>query len=244
MAVPGSLVAELGLRRTGVILSVDGKKELELAAAEGEERRAYSARSAADLPWILREYVGRTVSIEYRESMQGPTLKRDVQISEANADAWPMLTVLIPPSIAFEPTTVPVTAEGNPLAALKMGFDEAIYWVKRIYFLLNRMFVQRSVGVEQVSGPVGIFSSAMEQARIGWVDLMYFMALISVNLAVLNFLPIPVMDGGMMVFLLIEKIKGKPLSLKTQMITTLVGLAALLVLAVVVTLQDIGRLFS
>ena len=72
---------------------------------------------------------------------------------------------------------------------------------------------------------------------------MFFMAFLSVNLAVINFLPMPVMDGGLMVFLLIEKIKGKPLSLKTQMISTMVGLAAIVLIVLYVTIQDIGRFF-
>jgi regulator of sigma E protease len=61
---------------------------------------------------------------------------------------------------------------------------------------------------------------------------------------VINFLPLPVVDGGLMVFLLIEKIKGKPLSIKTQMVSTIVGLALIVLCFLFVTFQDIARLIS
>jgi len=84
---------------------------------------------------------------------------------------------------------------------------------------------------------------AIEQAKAGLPELMFFLAFLSVNLAVINFLPMPVLDGGLMVFLLIEKIKGKPLSLKAQMVGTMVGLAAIILGLLFVTIQDIGRFF-
>ena len=67
---------------------------------------------------------------------------------------------------------------------------------------------------------------------------------LSINLAILNILPIPVLDGGQLTFILIEKLKGKPLSLKQRMIMQQVGMAFLLVLIIFVTVNDILRVFS
>jgi regulator of sigma E protease len=100
------------------------------------------------------------------------------------------------------------------------------------------------VSASHVAGPVGIVTMGVEQAKLGVSELMWFLAYLSISLAVINFMPMPILDGGLMVFLIIEKVKGKPLSFKTQMVSTLVGLAAILLIAVFVTIQDIGRLFE
>ena len=97
------------------------------------------------------------------------------------------------------------------------------------------------VSAKMIGGPLFIAREAGRQARRGAVFLFSFMALISINLAVLNVLPIPVLDGGHLVFLLVEAIKGSPLSVRARMIAQQVGLAFLLVLIVLVTYNDIMR---
>jgi regulator of sigma E protease len=71
--------------------------------------------------------------------------------------------------------------------------------------------------------------------------LLWFLCMISANLAVVNFLPIPIVDGGLFTFLIIEKIQGKPLSARTQSIAQIVGLAILVSVFLLVTYQDITR---
>jgi regulator of sigma E protease len=83
-----------------------------------------------------------------------------------------------------------------------------------------------------------------ELARIGLPALFEFMALLSVNLAILNLLPIPVLDGGHLVFLLIEGVRGKPLSVAARMRLTQAGLFLLLGLMVLVFTNDILRIFG
>ncbi len=80
-----------------------------------------------------------------------------------------------------------------------------------------------------------------EAARRGLVDMLFFLGIISANLAVLNFLPLPIVDGGLMVFLIIEKIKRSPVSLKVQIATQVIGLVLILMAVVLVTIQDITR---
>jgi RIP metalloprotease RseP len=190
----------------------------------------------------LRQHVGKTVTIEYREKPNADPKTAEYAVVADEVDPWQLRLRYEPSNLKPDVKTVTVSAHGNPIEALRMGGKEVVSWVVWTYLIMKQM-VSREVGVQHVSGPVGIFAGAMEQARASWMDLFNFMAIISINLAVLNFLPIPVMDGGLMVFLLIEKIKGKPLSIKTQMVTTLVGLAAILLIAILVTVQDIGRLF-
>jgi regulator of sigma E protease len=85
---------------------------------------------------------------------------------------------------------------------------------------------------------------AIQAGRAGVTDFIYFMAIVSVSLAVLNFLPLPVVDGGYVVFLLIEKIRGKPLPLKVQNTIIMTGWALLVCFFVLLTWNDIMRILS
>jgi len=107
--------------------------------------------------------------------------------------------------------------------------------------LFGKIFVSPEV-LETVSGPVGIFALASQAGSMGLVYLLQLMALISLNLAVLNFIPFPALDGGRFLFLLLEKIKGSPISPKFQRAVNTVGFAFLIVLMVIVTVRDISRL--
>jgi regulator of sigma E protease len=101
-----------------------------------------------------------------------------------------------------------------------------------------------SISPKNLMGPLGIFTAGTQFAFKGMDWLVWFLAMISANLAVVNFLPIPVVDGGHFVFLLLEKIQGKPVSQRTQSIAQVVGLALLLGVFLLVTYQDIARMIS
>ncbi|HDL04369.1 MAG TPA: RIP metalloprotease RseP, partial [candidate division Zixibacteria bacterium] len=98
-----------------------------------------------------------------------------------------------------------------------------------------------TIDASGIGGPIFISQLAGKTAKSGFGVLLEFMALLSVNLAVLNILPIPVLDGGHMVFLGIEKLKGSPVSIKARLIAQQVGLAFMLILIVFVTFNDITR---
>lgn len=144
-------------------------------------------------------------------------------------------------SIFFEPLQVKLTAEGNPLRAVAMGFEETWEMVVLTYLTIDRL-VRGSVGVEQLHGPVGIVHIGSRVVDRGFMYLVFFLAMISVNLAVLNFLPIPIVDGGLFVFLLYEKIKGNPPSIAFQNGATLLGLVLIGALFLVTFYNDIMRL--
>jgi regulator of sigma E protease len=110
--------------------------------------------------------------------------------------------------------------------------------IKFIKGLFTREFSLKSMG-----GPVFISKVAGEEARRGFASLLLFAALLSVNLALLNLLPIPALDGGHLLFLAIEAAIRRPISVKTRGIVTQVGFGLLLLLIVFVTYNDIMRLF-
>lgn len=104
--------------------------------------------------------------------------------------------------------------------------------------------IQQVIPASELGGPILIAQLAGEQMRAGWVNLIYFTGLLSVNLAILNLLPIPVLDGGHLVFLTIEGFRRKPLNERAQIIAQQIGLAFLGTLMIFVFYNDIMRLFQ
>lgn len=98
-----------------------------------------------------------------------------------------------------------------------------------------------SVDRGNMMGPVGIAYTGFEIASRGYDWLLWFLCMISANLAVVNFLPIPIVDGGLFTFLILEKVQGKPLSHRMQQYAQIVGFALIIGVFVLVTYQDIRR---
>lgn len=108
--------------------------------------------------------------------------------------------------------------------------------------LIKSMFVESDVA-QDVSGPIGIAILVKQVKDLGFIYVLHFTAMLSVNLAIINALPIPALDGGRILFLIIEKFKGKPVDQKTEGIIHTVSFVALMGLILVVTFFDIVKLF-
>ena len=102
---------------------------------------------------------------------------------------------------------------------------------------------QGTVSPKTLGGPIMIAQMAGQQAKEGVVNLIFFIALISINLAILNFLPIPVLDGGHLLFFFIEAVKGSPVSVKVREISQQAGIFVLILLMIYVFYNDIARVF-
>jgi regulator of sigma E protease len=129
----------------------------------------------------------------------------------------------------------------NPLTAMAWGVEETKWSIFNVYITLSRLF-EGSVPLSNLSGPIGIFNAGSSAADKGLDWLIWFSALISANLAVVNFLPIPIVDGGLFIFLLMEKLTGKPPSPRLQTAAQLFGLVLLGSLFLFVTYHDVVRL--
>ncbi len=145
--------------------------------------------------------------------------------------------------LLFEPLHVMLTAHGNPIRAVVMGFQETKKVIVMTYLTLDRL-IRGSVGVDQIRGPVGIVHIGAKVADRGVTYLLFFLGIISVNLAVINFLPIPIVDGGLFLFLVYEKLKGRPPPLAFQNATTIAGVAMIATALLVVTWNDLMRLIG
>ena len=108
--------------------------------------------------------------------------------------------------------------------------------------LLYNLFIGQPVG-DQFAGPVGIANITGQAARQGFAYLLQFTALLSLNLAIINILPFPALDGGRIFFLLIEKIKGRPVRREVENWAHNIGFLLLIALVVFVTYKDIIKLF-
>lgn len=148
------------------------------------------------------------------------------------------------PEMFFQPLQVTLTANGNPIEALAMGFQETWKLGVLVYMTIDRLLFKQSVGVEQLHGPVGIVHVGSRVANRGFMYLVFFLAMISVNLAVLNFLPLPIVDGGLFLYLVYEKITGRPPSITFQNWAALLGLVLIGTLFITTFYFDLERLFT
>ena len=126
--------------------------------------------------------------------------------------------------------------------ALALGFRQTGQDASKVLRFLKKL-VTGEISATNLGGPLSIAVVAGSEASQGIPRLLIFLTFLSANLAVLNFLPIPALDGGHMLFLLAEGVRGKPVDERTQMALTLAGVACLLGLMVFVFGLDIHRLF-
>ncbi len=131
----------------------------------------------------------------------------------------------------------------NPLTALKMSIERTWELTKLTWEGLAKI-VERVVPLSALGGPIMIAQMAGQEAEQGMLNLFYFMALLSVNLGILNLLPIPVLDGGHLFFLTIEAIIGHPLTTRQMQIAQQIGILILGSLMLLVFYNDIARLFG
>jgi regulator of sigma E protease len=141
----------------------------------------------------------------------------------------------------FDPVYAVRSSGGNPFKAVSMGVDETAKLVMMTYLTIDRL-VRGTVGVDQLRGPVGIVHIGTQITDRGLTYVIFFLAMISVNLAVINFLPLPIVDGGLFLFLIYEKLKGRPPSIGFQNAATLLGLLLIGTLFVVTFYNDVARL--
>lgn len=125
---------------------------------------------------------------------------------------------------------------------LKYGVQSAVGAVATIVNALKKM-VTGGFNINQLGGPVAIYSETSQVAAMGWQQVLLFIGWLSINLGIMNLLPIPALDGGKLLLNIIEAIRRKPVSQKTEVVVNLIGVGLLVVLMVAVTWNDITRFF-
>jgi len=131
----------------------------------------------------------------------------------------------------------------NPLSALWQGLLQTLVTIQVIFAILWQL-ICGALSYKLLAGPIGIVQMSGEQAQLGLTYLFSFMAMLSVNLGVINLFPLPMLDGGHVIFLIIEKIRGKAMSVKTQTAIQWVGMTIIICLIIFISNNDIRRLLG
>ncbi|UQS81586.1 RIP metalloprotease RseP [Bombilactobacillus folatiphilus] len=127
-------------------------------------------------------------------------------------------------------------------STFKYGWNSAVGAVSTILNALKQM-VTGGFNLNQLGGPVAIYSQTSQVAAMGWKEVVVFIGWLSINLGIMNLLPIPALDGGKLLLNIVEAIRRKPLSTKIELVVNMVGVGLLLILMVAVTWNDIMRFF-
>ncbi len=198
-----------------------------------------------DMLYDLVSNKGKTVQMVWR--MPGSEVTKSLVVEVPKGDDW--IGFVYQPDwgdltgLPLKPLTR-IYKGANWKESLKMGADQSFSFMAQTFLMFRGMF-QGTVSPKTASGPVGILKMSytiVSQRSITYY--FYFMAIISVCIAVFNFLPLPVLDGGLFVLLIVEKIKGSPVSVKTQEILNYIGLVLIGMLFLYVTFNDIVKLVS
>jgi regulator of sigma E protease len=137
-----------------------------------------------------------------------------------------------------------VTIEkGNPGLSIIKAFTQTYEYAKLTLVALFKM-VTGEVSPRNLGGPILIAQMAGQQAQEGFASFLAFVAVLSINLGVLNLLPIPVLDGGHLLFFLVEAVIGRPVSVRYREMAQQVGIFLLLLLMVYAFYNDIARFFE
>ncbi|SDB88996.1 regulator of sigma E protease [Pelagirhabdus alkalitolerans] len=132
--------------------------------------------------------------------------------------------------------------ESSLTRAVPYSFEQTYEWSKMILVNLG-MLVTGQFSVDMLSGPVGIYDATDQIVQTGFWNFIQWTAALSVNLGIINLLPLPALDGGRLLFVGIEAVRGKPLSTEKEGLVHFIGFALLMLLMLIVTWNDIQRLF-
>jgi regulator of sigma E protease len=220
---PGSPAERAGIKAGDVVINVDGQP----VYTPEDLVEAIRTRPGQSFP-ITLERDGTTLTV---------TVTPDA-VKEKGADGQERQVGRIQAGIAtktvrFEPYN-PVTAVGY---GITKTWDMTVLTTKGLWKLVSRQIDSSNIG-----GPIQIATEAGRQARDGMASLALFTAIISVNLAVLNLLPVPMLDGGHLFFFVIEAVLGRPLSLRKREVAQQVGFVLLMLLMVYALYNDLVRL--
>jgi regulator of sigma E protease len=234
--VAGTMDIENGPQALGIptgakVVAVDGEK----------------VANFYDIMRIIRRSRGQRISIDYRIGNDGGGVGLNIPadddyITARNSFALSVPAGFLPTAyVPFEYIKEPYKADGAP-AAIKMGLKKTSMFIAQTYITLRRL-ITRDVSPKTLAGPVGIVTMSYKiVASQSLTYYVYFLGLISSVIAVMNLLPLPIVDGGVIILLIVEKIKGSPLNRQAQEILAYVGLVLILTLFLWLTYNDILNL--
>jgi len=227
----GGLIDGLGAKEAGIqvgdkIIAVDGKK---VDYWEDLQKIIQAKKEATKVGLsILRNNQELKIAVNIREKKVDDLLgqKRSVGLLGINA------------------SDEIVKLRHGFFASFLLGLNKTWGLTTLTYKAIWRMITGQLSMRESVTGPLGIFYITSQAASLGIIAVLHLIAVLSVSLAIFNLLPLPILDGGHILFLGIEKIRKRTLGIKTERIITQIGLTVIVSLAILVTYNDILRFFG
>ena len=217
--LPGFPAELAGLKEGDIIKEIDGEK-----ISEWDELTA-----------VIQKRPNEKISLSFLRDGKSETLqiKTSAQLNPSTGDT--MGAIGIYPQYEYIPVSLTESLEMGANATAR-GFGMIILSLK--------MLTSGQASIKELGGPIMIAQLAGETAKAGWVPFLSLMALISCNLAFLNVLPIPGLDGGHIFITMIEGIIRRPLTIKMRMAIQQIGMVLLLMLMITVIINDVGRLLG
>ena len=219
-AIVGSLMpnmpaAAAGLQKGDLILQISGT----------------SITSWYDLKHLIQQAEGQSVDLLVKRDTSELTLPLQPKLHESGA--W---------LIGIGPEQQTVSKKFGPLAAFREGADRTIELIDLTLVFVQKLFTG-NVSAKNIGGPITVVQVAGQAAQTDVSAVLSVLAFISIQLGILNLLPIPILDGGHILFYLLELVFRKPLSVRAREILQQIGLALLLMLMVLAFYNDLSRLF-
>ena len=222
---PASAAEAAGFKPGDLVLAINGEK----------------IESFSDMQRIVSISAGETLSIDVDRGGAPINLKAAPQLKElkdnfGNVHRLGVLGI----SRSMSPGDIK-TEKAGPLRAIVMGAQETWFVVDRTLAYIGGVFVGRETA-DQLGGPIRIAQVSGQVATAGFTALIHLTAVLSVSIGLLNLFPIPLLDGGHLLFYAIETIRGRPLSERAQEVGFRIGLAVVVMLMIFATFNDILRL--
>lgn len=204
---------EAGLKEGDIVNSVDGAE----------------ISSWSDVVEIIRQNPNKELEFSVDRNGEELTIPVTPKVQDVEGEKIGIIGVYSP-------------MEKSPLKALSYGAKETYFWTKEIFMMLGKL-VTGQFSIDALSGPVGIYVSTDTVAKSGIYYLMKWAGILSINLGIMNLLPIPALDGGRLMFFAVEAVRGKPVDRQKEGMVHFIGFALLMLLMLVVTWNDIQRFF-
>jgi len=220
---PGGAAELAGIRPGDRIVSIDGE----------------SVRFWTELLGVVRSRPGETVDVEYDRGGYPSSVTLTLGDEGTDKDRRGLIGI----GLADTAADYYYRRTYSPLESFSAAVDKT--WTSTLFTIrmLGRM-VTGDVSIKNISGPINIAQFAGESAERGPSYFLGFLAIISISLGVLNLLPIPVLDGGQIVYQVVEMVKGSPLTERAQMLGQQIGILALLLLMSFAFYNDIARILG
>jgi regulator of sigma E protease len=223
--LPGSAAATAGFQSGDVVLSIDGKP----------------IKSFSDMQRIVSDSAGRKLEIGVKRHDKIITLAATPQLKEVKdpfGNAHRMGVLGISRSMSANDLKL---KRASPLAAIRLGAQETWFVVDRTLSYIGGVVTGREAA-DELGGPIRIAQISGQVASVGLVALLHLTAVLSVSIGLLNLFPIPLLDGGHLLFYSVEALRGRPLSERAQELGFRIGLAIVLMLMIFATFNDIVHL--